>query len=138
MLPGPELNGGKKTVDFASLPRELRDEIHGLALISHRPIDSPVLLGRHEQGTRGFNLHPSYALLSIKASTLQIALAAHEIFFRRNTFVVCDSALSDFLSGNTGHINGPGRFDISRWISKLQIALVGLTFHQVKVKSRLG
>lgn len=48
--------------------------------------------------------------------------------------MVCASALSDFLSGDTGHINGPGRFDITPWITKLQIALGGLTFDQVRVE----
>ena len=38
MLPAPEINGGKKTVNFASLPRELRDEIYDLALISDEVI----------------------------------------------------------------------------------------------------
>ncbi len=134
MLPASEINGGKKTVNFASLPRELRDEIYDLALISDEVIEKPVSLRRCEQGTRGFDLHPSYALLSVKASSLQIALEARETFFRHNTFVVYASALSDFLSGNTGHINGPGRFDISPWISKLQIELRGLTYDQVRVE----
>ncbi|CAF9917787.1 MAG: hypothetical protein ALECFALPRED_000367 [Alectoria fallacina] len=74
------------------------------------------------------------ALLRIKASTLRRALEAGETFSRRNTFVVYDFALSDFLSGYTGPINGPGHFDIRPWISKLQIAVSSLRLDRVKAE----
>lgn len=45
-----------------------------------------------------------------------------------------DSALSDFLIGNTGHIDGPRRFDMRPWTTKLRTAIGGLTMDLVKVE----
>lgn len=67
-------------------------------------------LSRYEKGTRNFDLHPSHALHSIRASTLRTALKALE------------AALSDLVSEDARHINSPRRFDIGPWISNLQIA----------------
>lgn len=55
-----------------------------------------ILLNRYEKGTRDFDFHLGFALLSIQASNLGVALEAYETFFRRNRFVVYGSTLSDF------------------------------------------
>ena len=135
MIPSAlENNGGKDTVKFKSLPRETRDQVYDYALIQHGTISTLSNLEGDEHSTRDFNLHPAYALLSIKAFNLRIALAAREHFFSRNSFSVYDFALSDFLSGNTGHINGPGRSDIRPWITHLLIVISDLTVDLVKVE----
>ena len=105
-------NCGKDTVNFTSLPREIRDQVYDYALIQHESISTLSNLEGDENDTRDLRLRSAYALLSIKAFNLRIALEAREHFFSRNSFSVYVFALSDFLSGNTGHINGPGRSDI--------------------------
>lgn len=48
--------------------------------------------------------------------------------------MVHDSAFSDFLSEDAGHVNGPGRFDIRPWISKLRIVISGLRLDLLNVR----
>lgn len=62
-----ETNDGKDMVNFTSLPHQIRDQIYNVALINHEPIANPIHLDRCEKGARDFDLHPAYALLSIKA-----------------------------------------------------------------------
>ena len=121
-------------VNFTSLPRGIRDQVYDYALIHYKTISTFCKLEGDENKTRDFNLHPAYTLLSIKASNRSIAFEARELFFSRNSFVVYGFALSDFLSGNTGHINGPGRFDIRPWITNLLTVISALTMDLMKVK----
>lgn len=45
------------------------------------------------------------------------ASRARDVFSRRTSFFVYDSALSGFLSEDSGHMNSPERLDNRRWIT---------------------
>ena len=84
--------------NFSSLPRELRDQIYGLVLVSPVPIPFSNILG---PSVFDPDLQGPMAMLFSWASNQQIADEACEIFYRYNTFLVYCEDLPILLGAMT-------------------------------------
>lgn len=110
----------RTSTSFLSLPRELRDQIYAFTLIDDGPAIEPMLKDPRLI-FRDHDVHPSTSPLYTRASTLQIALEAREVFISRNKFLVYSVFLREFLSGQVYFDNRPGGFDIKQWVQNICI-----------------
>ena len=106
---------------FASLPREIRDQIYeevvvrlkGAVAATGRPTDYGNCKGF--EAIRGI-LHAS-------TSNTQFAREAYEVYFHRNIFRISAEDLPEFVNRKSHYLKNKGYFDVNAWIGRLEVML---------------
>lgn len=106
---------------FASLPREIRDQVYGFIVIENGPIavtTRPTDYG----GCKGFEAIRAILHASSSSNTL-FAREAYEVFFRQNTFRVNSEDLPEFVNRKAHYLKAEGYFDVNAWIGCLEVTV---------------
>ena len=119
------VNVGKSNpTGFASLSRELRDQIYRHIVVAwYGPVDitaCPTDLG-HEEGIKAIR-----AILrssNSRYATTWLAREAYEVFFYQNIFQVHCANLPEFLIRKSLYLKNEGFFNIAAWIGNLNVII---------------
>ena len=109
---------------FASLSRELRDQIYSHIVVSE---DEPVTItSRATDYGNGEGIKAIRAILyssDSRYSTACFAREAYEVYFRQNVFQVkCDN-LHEFLTRKSLYLKNEGFFSIGAWVGRLDVII---------------
>ena len=128
---------------FASLPREVRDQIYRHIVVAE---DGPVAItSRPTDYGNGEGIKAIRAILHSSDSwykTAWFAREAYEVFFRQNIFQVqCDN-LPEFLARKSLYLRNEGFFNIGAWVGGLDVIIPQCTYLHIncdtKIRDKLG
>ena len=138
------VNVGKSSpTSFASLPREVRDQIYRHIVIAKC---GPVAItSRATDYGDGEEIKAIRAILHSSDSchsTTRFAREAYEVFFRHNIFQLKCETLAEFLTRKSLYLKNEGFFNIGAWVGGLNIIISGSPYSHInrdtKVRDELG
>ena len=104
---------------FASLPREIRDQIYELLVV-----ESGVIAATTRATDYG-NCEAFEAIRTIlhASTTTRFPREAYEVFFHQNTFRIYAQDLPEFVHRKSHYLKDEGYFDVNAWIGRLEVTV---------------
>lgn len=132
MIPSPEPastsimsqfkdGGGPSRTTFASLPREIRDQIYGYIVIAEEGVVAATGRPTDYGNCKGFGAMRK--ILHASTSNTQFAREVYEVFFHQNTFRIKSQDLTDFVNRKSHYMKNEGYFDVNAWIGCLEVII---------------